>query len=101
MLTVLHLPFPAYRACRLRLPAAPAYCLTAAASREKVRLTDELKRAELTVARCKEVIRQAARYCQEVPAGEVCVTCKHDLHEAQLASAVITKRGSSLPLHTL
>ncbi|WIA30444.1 hypothetical protein OEZ86_000528 [Tetradesmus obliquus] len=40
------------------------------ASREKVRLTDELKRAELTVARCKEVIRQAARYCQEVPADE-------------------------------
>jgi hypothetical protein len=58
-------------------PVFPSLCLCAAAclaaggSREKVRLTDELKRAELDVARCKEVIRQAARYCQEVPAGEL------------------------------
>jgi nitrogenase molybdenum-iron protein alpha/beta subunit len=58
-----HTPLPNLSLCC-------AACLAAASSREKVRLTDELKRAELTVARCKEVIRQAARYCQEVPAGE-------------------------------
>eukprot|EP00775_Hariotina_reticulata_P011674 gene11674-11817_t len=41
------------------------------ASREKVRLTDELRRAELTVARCKEVIRQSLRYCEAVSDSEV------------------------------
>jgi hypothetical protein len=34
-------------------------------------LTDELRRAELTVARCKEVIRQSLRYCQAVSDSEV------------------------------
>lgn len=51
------------------LPPPCALTAGACCSREKVRLTDELKRAELQVARCKEVIRQAARYCDEVPPG--------------------------------
>lgn len=34
-------------------------------SREKVRLTDQLTRAEATVARCREAIREALRYVEE------------------------------------
>jgi hypothetical protein len=43
----------------VRLPAACTF------SREKVRLTDEIERAEQQVLRCQEAIREAVRFCEE------------------------------------
>lgn len=34
-------------------------------SREKVRLKDELARAQLAVERCRESIRECVRYCND------------------------------------